>query len=287
MSDQNLVVGVGSIAETDPVLPRAIELAHSLGARLHVVHGYLVVDPMLDAYTQAGYLSEAAMAELRPEYEQAIGRQVHEAGGADMVQVHVVPGTPAMALLDTAQAVDADLLIVGSTRHDRFPLSLLGSTARTIVRQTERPVLMVRSDRSASPERVLLATDLSPASARAIEVALKLTEAQSPAVRALLAVDETPQLLSVEHEGLGALAAEKLGAFLEEVVGGRSIEKTVRHGRPTEMILQEAEEWGADLIALGTHGRKGFERFLLGSVAERILGAADCHVLIARHAEEE
>lgn len=287
MSYQNLVVGVGSIPETDAVLPRAIELARSLGARLHVVHGYLVVDPMLDAYTQAGHLSNAAIAELRPEYERAIGRQVEEAGGADLVEVHVVSGTPAMALLDTAEAVDADLLVVGTTRHGRFPLSLLGSTARTIVRQSERPVLMVRSDRPALPQRVLLATDLSPASARAIEIALALTDAQSPAVRALLAVDETPQLLSVEHQVLGAVAEEKLATFLEEVVGWRSIEKKVRHGRPPEMILQEAEEWEADLIALGTHGKKGFERFLLGSVAERILGAADCHVLIARHTREE
>ncbi len=286
MQIRNIVVGVGSINDQDPVLTHAIELARALGARLHVVHGFLVVDPLLDAYTQAGYLGEAATRDLQPEYERTLRRYVEEAGGGDLAQVHVTPGTPAMALLDAAEEERADLLVVGATTHDRFPLSLLGSTARTVVRQSHRPVLMMRTDRPPLPARILLATDLSPSSARAIEIAMKIGKVGAAELRALLVIDEALRSLSLKQDLLGTVAEDQLAAFLGRFGTGAAIERITREGRPAETILEHAEEWGADLIALGTHGRTGFERFLVGSVAESVLGSAGCHVLITPQAED-
>ncbi|HZS03505.1 MAG TPA: universal stress protein [Blastocatellia bacterium] len=60
------------------------------------------------------------------------------------------------------------------------------------------------------------------------------------------------------------------------------IESAVIHGHPPEAILREAEEWGADLIVLGSHGHRGIERFLLGSVSQKVAAHAKCSVEIVR-----
>ena len=195
-------------------------------------------------------------------------------------------GGDAEAMLDAAEQQRADLLVVGATTHDRFPLSLLGSTARTVVRQSHRPVLMMRTDRPPLPARVLLATDLSPSSARAIEIAMKIGKVGAAELRALLVIDEALRSLSLKQDLLGTVAEDQLAAFLGRFGTGAAIERITREGRPAETILEHAEEWGADLIALGTHGRTGFERFLVGSVAESVLGSAGCHVLITPQAED-
>ena len=52
---------------------------------------------------------------------------------------------------------------------------------------------------------------------------------------------------------------------------------------PKELILEEAHKWGADLIVVGSHGRRGVNRFLLGSVSEAVASHASCSVEIARH----
>jgi nucleotide-binding universal stress UspA family protein len=52
---------------------------------------------------------------------------------------------------------------------------------------------------------------------------------------------------------------------------------------PKELILEEAHKWGADLIVVGSHGRRGVNRFLLGSVSEAVASHARCSVEIARH----
>jgi nucleotide-binding universal stress UspA family protein len=79
-----------------------------------------------------------------------------------------------------------------------------------------------------------------------------------------------------------AIRAE-LSAFLRGIdSGGAKWNIMTRTGEPREVILQEAERRGSDLLSLGTNGRTGLKHALVGSVAERILRAAACDVLVAR-----
>jgi nucleotide-binding universal stress UspA family protein len=66
---------------------------------------------------------------------------------------------------------------------------------------------------------------------------------------------------------------------------GREVEVVCVQGIPPEVIVREAEERGADLIAMGTHGRSGVAHLLLGSTAERVVQHAKCPVLTVRRAE--
>jgi nucleotide-binding universal stress UspA family protein len=59
--------------------------------------------------------------------------------------------------------------------------------------------------------------------------------------------------------------------------------EAVLAGNPKEVILEEAEKWNADLIVVGSHGRRGFKRFLLGSVSEAVAMNAHCSVVVVRN----
>lgn len=63
---------------------------------------------------------------------------------------------------------------------------------------------------------------------------------------------------------------------------GYKVQTIVQEGYPKSLIVGYAEHWGADLIVLGTHGRKGVDRFLMGSVAESVVRHAPCSVLVVR-----
>jgi len=93
--------------------------------------------------------------------------------------------------------------------------------------------------------------------------------------------------LIAEEEAL-AQAPVALGRWIEELASshqlatGPSVKTHARIGTPAETLLQFAVDYAADLIIVGTHGRRGLERLLLGSVAEWLVRGARCPVLVAR-----
>ena len=82
-------------------------------------------------------------------------------------------------------------------------------------------------------------------------------------------------------------SAEEANALVAKAAGtlrsaGVNVTTAIVQGDPKSIILDDAKTWGADLIVLGSHGRKGLERFLVGSVSEAVLRHAHCSVEIVR-----
>lgn len=129
--------------------------------------------------------------------------------------------------------------------------------------------------------RILVPLDHSAAAAAAL--ALARTNFPNATVRLLHVLDPS-QLAGaitstvspdVQREELERKAAERLAHL--RVDGD---ELVIRVGKPAEAIIQEADQWRADLIAMGTHGRTGFDHFLRGSVAEHVVRHSRLPVLI-------
>lgn len=278
---RNIVVGVDSVHGPQPLLEQAIAFSEALGASLLVVHGFLVSDPLLDAYVQAGYFDQRTIDALQKDLQGALSQQVAELTSNPAVTSRVIAGPVATTIVESAAEVEADLIIVGTSRHTRFPRSLLGNTCRSVLRHSRVPVLMMKTNGVVLPKRILAAVDLSENSRQALDFARSLlTSAAVPEIRALLVIDESLLLLPVEQRLLDRVAAEELAEFLDQSAeAGAEIEATVRRGYPAAEILAEAGAWKAELIAVGTHGRQGMERLLLGSVAEGVMRSAACHVL--------
>lgn len=146
-------------------------------------------------------------------------------------------------------------------------------------------------------ETILFPTDGSDASLRALDHALELAGTYDATLHVLYvvdtsysygdfdgaAVDLTPMFEALREEGERAIGAveERAEAAGVDVVGATREDGTVHRA-----LLEYADEIDADLIVMGTHGRRGLNRWLLGSVTERIVRTADVPVLTVRTGTE-
>lgn len=141
---------------------------------------------------------------------------------------------------------------------------------------------------------ILLATDLSESSKIAFSLACSLGRDHGAKLIVLHAVPTgTHEALLMAQLGQGDSAAEFRDEIQHELhdfhpaPADVSIEYQMVKGSPTSAIVQKAKETGCDLIVMGTHGRTGLKRVLMGSVAEHVMRSAPCPVLVVKaHASE-
>lgn len=141
-------------------------------------------------------------------------------------------------------------------------------------------------------DRILFPTDGSEGAAAALKHALAHAKTYDATLHVLYVVEETYPLVEAGPADVLDGLRERGDRTLEEVrsraaaAGVDSIQGTVAGGSPYRQILEYADEHDIELIVMGTHGRRGIDRVLLGSVAEKIVRSADCPVLTVRVDEE-
>lgn len=285
---RNIVLGVAEPRNEEAHIARGVRIAETVGARLHVVHAFHIPDPALYPYPEMALFSPEAVERLREGALSGLEAAVARVTSSDRVTCSAVATTGEQAVLDAAEAVSAELIMVGATRRGRVGKAVLGTTAQRIVRTARAPVLVVHDPRPKPVRRVLLTTDLSPLSVAAFEQGMGLLKSVDPRndrfeIRSLLVVAyDMPLPPPLGESAASEVAAMKLESFVDRVAGSRAseVERRVRIGSAGDEILAEAKEWGADLLIVGTHGRTGASRFLIGSVAETVLRDSLCDVLV-------
>ncbi|WP_248898008.1 universal stress protein [Haloplanus halobius] len=139
-------------------------------------------------------------------------------------------------------------------------------------------------------DTIVIATDGSESASRAVAVALDLAGRFDAAVHALYVVDRGEIEASPEQvrDEMRSALDESGRTALEEVAAttDRSVTTAVREGRPATKIREYALEHDADMVAMGTRGRHGENRFLVGSVAERVVRTCPVPVLTVRQLDE-
>ena len=140
-------------------------------------------------------------------------------------------------------------------------------------------------------KRILVPVDGSDTSTRGLKEAVKLAKALNARLKLVHVLDQSPLVLAPEI-GLVNLMNSLVAAGTEILERARAYAE--RHGvkvetampettgRVADVILDEARKWRADLIVMGTHGRRGVTHLLLGSDAERVLRASPVPVLLVR-----
>lgn len=288
-SIRTIVIGVAELEPADPVLEYGYVLAGRLGASIHVVHAY-----QPPAYWAAGMEAAGVPApppfpvveslELERILEERLKGILSSAPAGVRVSSEVAVGPADLALEDVSGRLGADLLLVGATRHGNVGRLLLGTTAGKTIRHGKAPVFVLRNAHRQTGARVLLTTDLSELNARAIRRGADCarTLIGDAEVKALYVAVSGPSDLPPSAGGsIEADAQRALRAFLNEwVPGGDGIPAVVRVGNPHDDLVAEAKDWGADLVVLGTHGRSGLSRLLLGSVAEAAVRDLECSALV-------
>jgi nucleotide-binding universal stress UspA family protein len=205
------------------------------------------------------------------------------------VEYHVKEGDPAAEIVRTADAIRADLIVVGT--HGRTGLSwvLAGSVACAVMQRAGCPVLAVHSSgqtRSAEGiASILHPTDFSERSDAALRVAREL--ARDLGVRLdLLHVAPFDVYIHDMNVPVDLTASRSALEDLRRRVDGSDLKYPVEcrlsQGDPAEQILRRAGELNPGMIVMGTHGRTGLGRLLFGNVAEYVLPRASCPVLVVR-----
>ena len=209
------------------------------------------------------------------------------------VTTAVTEGYPPTSIVAYASEWPADFIVVGSHGHSGISRFLLGSVAQSVVRGAHCSVEIVR-DRSAPGRtgmRVLLATDGSEHSAAAARsvasrpwpdgTELKLVcsvKVIVPAADPWFSGDAGPLLEEHSRQAREYLAA---GEKMMREAGLKASSAVLTDGAKAS-IVDEARDWGADLVVLGSHGRRGLNRILMGSVSEAVAMHAPCSVEVIR-----
>jgi len=294
-----ILIGSSLTAASDPVVRSGVLLARRAGAKVHLAHAYSM--PM--TYTGAPFFPDVPLGEVFKAERAALQRQLDDQItrlGIDRMElagIHLEVGPAHRFLVDTAQAIGADLLVVGSSESPRLA-KLFGSTADRVVRKAACPVLVVRNELRFPLDRILLPVDLSPLSAETFDAGLRfltwIAGGAPPAVEAMFVLTE------LDREALSAratdaeveqLATQELRRFVltHAATAQFKVAPVVETGFVDTEILDRIDGWKPGLAILGTHGRGGFERFVLGSVASTVIrhGTGNVLVIPPRAARQE
>ncbi len=182
-------------------------------------------------------------------------------------------------IMEEIQELQPDLIIMGRRGRTGLNRLLMGSVTARVIGHSPVNVLVVPKDAALEYKKILLASDGSSYSRQAWVEALQLTQSKESILLAV-SVAQGDWTLGLAEEHLEILKQEAAQQGVE-------IQTLAFQGRPEVGILEAAWNLQANLIVLGSHGRTGLMRLLLGSVAERVIGQASCAVLVVKEASDQ
>lgn len=264
-------------------LTRALRLP--LGPKSKVTLLHVVPDDI------PGVLRKEALVEAERTLDKALAK-VHQLAldrGLSPRQfvADVVEGESSAQILKRAHTVEADVICMG--RHGRTSLVELriGSTALKVVRHGDVPVLIVRNPAPRAYQSAIVAVDLTLTSAKVLKAARPFVEETSRL--------EVLHASSVPFEDYVVVSGDRAEEYRDEALkgaikdldtlvarSGLKAEGRVLGGDARLLIVEEAKATKAELIVVGTHGRKGVRKLILGSVAEWIMTHTTSDVLVTR-----
>lgn len=274
-------------ARSDRALARAGQLARAWQSQLtvaHVVHAAQVA--------ARDRLTSGAPSWRRPEsWAQTLERALRADLAAEGIAAtsKLVIGSATEAVLQAATDDGAELVVLGVATDAWMDRIQLGSTVDTLVRRSRVPVLNVRRRARDAYRHVVVATDFSNPAMDALRLAARwfdgsrmtLFHAYTPPGSSLTtgATANESWRAAATQQCASHLAAAALPAPAEA-----ALQRVLEQGTPETLLADYVASVDVDLVVLGSHGRSGLARALLGSTAENLLHALDCDTLVVREA---
>lgn len=291
---ENILFPTDFTPRAEDAFSHAVHLASQHDARIHVFN--VVTPEEADQTNPMDYLplerSEGVLV-LAAEDVDLPGAPKPEAS-VEIIYRKMEGVSPAKEIIEYVAEHEIDLVVMGTHGRQGIERLLSGSVSEEVVRQSPSPVFTVlgRDEPQPGPEiqSVLAPVDFSESAHLGLAHARELAHVYNASLDLLHVVEEavfpsvygidpiTPYMPDVQNR-----AREALEQLAEEVVGG--VVPTNLHVMPgyaARDIIDFAEEHDTGLIAMATHGRTGLERFLIGSVAEKVIRGATCPVFTVK-----
>jgi nucleotide-binding universal stress UspA family protein len=266
-------------ARCDRALDRAVLLAKQHQAKLVALH--VLESGLVDSLTLPTWRRN-----VKDQQKLAQERLTHDLQGVDVqVEVVVETGKPVDVIEKVAQAHGAGLIVSGIARDETLGRIVLGTTVEKLVRQSDIPVLVVKSRAQRPYVTVLAATDFSEGSRQSVRIgralapdaSLSLFHAFDIPTRGAGSEGVNSEILQERAE---AKAAEFIAGTPE--LANAKPEVIYALGQPDVKLPAYVLEHPVDLVVAGTHGATGILRTALGSVAEGLLASLPTDVLVVR-----
>jgi len=275
-----VLVATDLSARSDRAIGRAVIQARAAGAALTILH---VVDADLPRPVADRRIEEARA--LIAEHASSLP------DAAASPEIRVVAGRDHVDILEAAEAIGADLIVLGVHRNQSRAL-FHGTTVERVIRGGTRSVLMVKERPRAVYRRVLVGVDFSEASRRAVEFAMRLAPGEDLHLvhafevpfKGFLSGDEVRRDVRREHEQELVRFMRQGPAALRALADGPPDQVRYHLGQGTarEVLCTHVESMRPDLLVVGTHGRGALAHAVLGSVAVDVLCDPPCDVLAVR-----
>jgi len=268
---QNLLVCTDCSEEGDHAVFATLALAGACGFKAHILRVLEIVPEF-----------EAVAPDVRCQLEEEVRQEMQgyraEAArlGAAMEVLVSQSQRPYAAIVAQAEKIKAEVIILGRPAGSGLSKALTGGVTARVIGHSPINVLVIPPGTALGFSRLLAASDGSPCSAAAWEEALTLAQsAAETRLWALVAAREEGEIIEARQtlERLLA-AANQAGLPLQGI--------SPEGQQPDDAIVQTALKNGIDLIIMGSHGRTGFKRLLVGSVTERVISQAPCPVLVVK-----
>ena len=297
MKIERILVGTDTSKASQVAVGQAAALAAHLDAELILM--YVGSKPEEEdgpsIFGISGVMSQLADEMYKKDQRTVdyLVKSAEEAGAR--VTRHVVTGDPAEAICEEAVALDVDLVVTGTHGRSGLDRLLLGSVAERVVHACSKPTMVARGDivPSGGYRKVLVPTDFSALAGAAMAMAV-----------AVGAPDLELELLHCWQlpTGVGSGPASVVKPIIESIEqriqarGNETVSALVDSGAtvsfhmvmapPAKGVADRTASGEFELVVLGTQGRRGISRFLLGSVAEAAVHHAPCSVLVVPPADE-
>jgi len=315
MKIKNILVGDDFTQNSTEAIALSFQLAKRLGVRPKIYH--------IDSAPRMPYrmpaFSEVYSEKLLKDIDEAVSNgaekslmlQLKELGiSRNEVEAHIIPGEIPKEFKHLTENLEAPLLILGGRGPNKFEYLLLGSVADKLIRTLTCPILITKNAPK-NFKKILFSTDFGQTSKDALELLMDIApvfEAEVHVVHFLEPVanfqaltDEAMAFHSYSHteenwvildeEEAKNTADEKLNSTVQ-ALEKKGIKATgeIFHSDGQNLasqVLSVCHSFSADLITVGTHGRSGIQKFIFGSVAEKIARESKASVLIVRGARTD
>lgn len=217
--------------------------------------------------------------ERRAQLQKAIAAQTKRVWG-NSESAEMTDGDPARSISRLARESGATLIVMGLGRHGIEERLFGDETALRTMRLADTPILAVSANLRHVPRRVVVAVDFSETSLQAARCAIQLA-APGASITLLHVAPQRGELIAWAdlHQRHASQALDSMLAKIGHCEG-KHLQTLLVNGNPAKEILAAATALDADLIAIGTHGHGLVARFLIGSVATKLVRASDRSILI-------
>lgn len=281
MSIKNIIVGIDSSNIASEVLKRAFLISKEKDVHLTVIH--VIETTLLETF-----FTNKNSDEVKQEITIKIAQEVQKLNQFNAnVSIEVTLGVASDEIIQKAQALKADLIVIGANSKDDLSDKVFGSTAHKVAQKSNLPLLIVKNSCKKAYENILAFSDLSEVSQKSITFAqaffkgatFKLVHAYKQLSDFTLTFYNAIEAKETLKEKVKEETLENFEAFNKKV-GIQDAKLIEAYYSFNDVLLETAQKQANDLIILGSHGVKDATSFIYGSTSSYLIETVNSDVLI-------